>query len=603
MSGRVASTGSLLRELASAVRLVLRATPGWSALNLICAVLLSVLPVAALYLTKLTLDRVVAASAHGFHDVPLDVWRLVALAVGVLWAQTAVRTGAAFVSEMQGQRVSEHVQETIAEKSAQVDFSYYESPAYHNTLHQAQREAPYRPARIVGALAAALQSFLSVLAVGGIVLVSLRWPTVLLVALVAVPGLWLRMRHARALSVQQKALSPLERRLDYYAGLGSLPGSAKELRVYGLGGVFLQRVREAREVLFDRKLRFQRGRILGEVLAQGLACAAMAVAFGQMIQQTLAGVLSIGALVMSFQAFQRTINSVQELINALSQLYEHGLFMGRLTEFLGLPIQIIDPPAPLPFPTRLETGIRFEDVSFQYPGGESPVIRGLTLAIEAGQTVALVGENGAGKSTLIKLLCRLYDPVAGRITLDGTDLRSFRRQDLWAGMAVLFQDFGQYQTTVRDNLWFGDAAHPVDSHRAVEAAKQAGADAFIRELPHTYDQMLGTSFDGGRDLSGGQWQRLALSRVMLRAAPIIVLDEPTSALDAKAEHDLFTRFKSLTRGRTSLVISHRMSTARMADRIFYFEDGRITEAGSHDELLDADGSYARLFVAQASSFR
>ncbi len=604
MTGRLARTGTLLRELAAAVRLVLRATPGWSALNVVCAVFLSVLPVLALYLTKLTLDRVLAASAHGFREIPGDVWRLIFFAVGTVWAQGAVRTVAGFVSEMQGQRVSEAVQETIAEKSVQVDLSYYESPAYYNTLHQAQREAPSRPARIVSALAAALQSALSVLAVGGLVLLSLRWSTVLLVVAVAVPGLWLRMRHARALSVQQKALAPLERRLDYYGWLGSTPGHAKEIRVYGLGKVFLERVREARRTLFDRKLRLQRGRIFSDVLTQGFAAVAMAAAFSQMIRNTLAGTLSVGALVMGFQAFQRGVGGVQELVGALSQLYEHGLFMERLSEFLALQIKIVDPAAPLPFPARLQAGIRFEDVSFQYPGSATPVIQGLNLSIEAGQMVALVGENGAGKSTLIKLLCRLYEPTGGRITLDGTDLRCFRRQELWTGMAVLFQDFGQYQATVADNIWFGDCAGPAEQDRVRRAAARAGADEFIQNLPDAYGQMLGAFFEGGRDLSGGQWQRLALSRAMLRAtAPMVVLDEPTSALDVKAEHDLFTRFKSLTRGRTSLVISHRMSTVRMADRIFLFENGRIAEAGSHDELLDAGGSYARLFETQASNYR
>ena len=604
MTGRLARTSTLLRELVTAVRLVLRATPGWSALSAVCAVFLSVLPVLALYLTKLTLDRVVAVSAHGFQEIPPDIWRLILLAVGAVWAQGAVRTVAGFVSEMQGQRVSESVQETIAEKSVQVDLSYYESPAYYNTLHQAQREAPSRPARIVSALATALQSALSVLAVGGLVLLSLRWSTVLLVVAVAMPGLWLRMRHARALSVEQKALAPLERRLDYYGWLGSTPGNAKEIRVYGLGRVFLERVREARGTLFDRKLRFQRGRIFSDVLTQGFAAVAMAAAFSQMIRNTLLGALSIGALVMSFQAFQRVVSAMQELVNALSQLYEHSLFMERLSEFLALQIKIVDPPDPLPFPERLHTGVRFEDVCFQYPGSPTPVIEALNLTIEAGQMVALVGENGAGKSTLIKLLCRLYEPTGGRITLDGSDLRRFRRQDLWAGMAVLFQDFGQYQATVADNIWFGDCAAPVQEDRLQRAAGRAGADEFIRNLPDAYGQMLGAFFEGGRDLSGGQWQRLALSRAMMRTtAPIIVLDEPTSALDVKAEHDLFARFKSLTRGHTSLVISHRMSTVRMADRIFLFENGRIAEAGSHDELLDIGGSYARLFETQASSYR
>ena len=595
--------GALLRELVTAVRLVLKATPGWSALNALCAIVLSVLPLLALYLTKMTLDRVVAASTGGVHQLTHDIWLLILLAAGVIWLQLVVRTLAGFINEMQGQRVSEYVQEMIAAKSLQVDLSYYESPTYYNTLHQAQREAPFRPARIVATLAAAVQNLLSVVTVGSLVLFSLHWSVVLLLTLIAVPSLWLRMRHARALSAQQKKLSPLDRRLDYYGWLGSSPGAAKEIRLYGLGGVFLQRVRETRRLLFDERLLFQRQRIASEVLTQGCASVAIVAAFSQMISKTLAGALSIGALVMSFQAFQRVISSVQEFVNNLSQLYEHGIFMGRLSEFLNLQERITDPPEPVAFPTQLQQGIRFEAVTFSYPDSPIPVIENLNLCIEAGQMVALVGENGAGKSTLIKLLCRLYEPTSGRITFDDVDLKNFLRRDLWAGMAVLFQDFGQYQATVTDNIWFGNCAQPAAPENLVRAAEEAGADDFIRQLPNAYGQMLGAYFQGGRDLSGGQWQRLALSRAMLRAASIVILDEPTSALDAKAEHDLFLRFKNLTLGRTSLVISHRMSTVRMADRIFYFENGRIAEAGSHDELLDAGGSYARLFETQASSYR
>ena len=603
MLSRLAKGGSLLRELFGALQLVLRATPGWSALSALCAVALSGLPLVTLYLTKLILDRVVSATVRGVHELPPELWRLVLLSAGVVWLQLVLRTLAGTVGELQGQRVSEYVQELMAAKSLQVDLSYYESPAYYNTLHQAQREAPYRPAHIVTALTAAIQNGLTLLTVGGLVLLSLHWTVMILVALVAVPGLWLRMRHARALSAEQKRNAPLERRLDYYAWLGSTPGPAKETRVQNLGHIFFRRVQEARKVLFERRVLFQRQRMLSEVLTQGCGASAVVVAFTQLIGKTLRGVFSMGDLVMTLQAFQRMISAVQEMVSSVSQLYEHGIFMGRLREFLALQQRISDPADPLPFPERLQEGIRFEGVSFQYPGSTTPVVENLDLFIEAGKMVALVGENGAGKSTLIKLLCRLYEPTAGRITFDGIDLRHFRRQEIWDKMSVLFQDYGQYQATVSDNIWFGDCTQPAEAERLREAAVQAGADEFIQGLPNAYDQMLGALFEGGRDLSGGQWQRLALSRAMLRSTPVIVLDEPTSAMDAMAEHDLFLRFRNLTANRTSLVISHRMSTVRMADHIFYFEYGRITETGSHDELLTAGGAYAQLFETQAKSYR
>jgi ATP-binding cassette subfamily B protein len=291
------------------------------------------------------------------------------------------------------------------------------------------------------------------------------------------------------------------------------------------------------------------------------------------------------------------------LLDGLAGLYEDNLFLSDFTRFLQLRPKVVDSVSPRPFPRPLQQGIAFEGVSFRYPGTEMDVLKDISLQIRPGEHVALVGENGSGKTTLVKLLCRLYDPTSGTVRFDGTDLRELRVNDLRDELAVVFQDYARYHLTARENIWLGNVALPPESPRIEEAAHRTGADAVIAALPEGYETQLGRQFEKGAELSIGQWQKVALARAFLRDTQIIVLDEPTAALDPKAEAAVFEQFHALAKGRTAILISHRLSTVRMADRILVMVDGRIAEAGAHAELLERDGVYAELFQTQARPYR
>lgn len=593
---------ALVRNLIEATTLVFRISPKWSCLSIAITVTASLLPLVVFYGTKQLVDLVVAA-VHAQKAVAPSAWFWIAATAAAGWATFALRSLASYVTEAQGGEVSAHIQEQIAQKSASVDLAYYETPEYFDTLHRAQFEAATRPTRVVGALIATAQAVLSLGAILGLIVIVLRWDVLLLVAAVIGPGLWLRFHNVSAHYRWHKAQVKNERKLEYYNWLGSTASYAKEIRLFGLSGILRGRAGALRSALHRDRLRLARNRNLAEVATQGCAAGAVVVALAHMVHRAASGEMSVGGMVISLQAFQRAMSLVGELVGGISQLYEHGLFVGRLSQFLNLEEKIVEPANPVAFPNKLREGIVFEHVTFRYPSSGKLVLDDFSLKIRTGRMVALVGENGAGKSTLIKLLCRLYQPSSGRITIDGIDLREFARADLWRHISALFQDFGQFYSTVADSIWFGECDHPPDVEAIREAAKRAGAASFIHHFPAQYEQMLGTFFEGGTDLSGGQWQKIALSRAFYRDAPIIILDEPTSALDPKAEHDLFLRFKSLTKAKTSLVISHRLSTVRMADEIYCLENGKIIEVGSHEELLAAGGNYARLFETQAESYR
>jgi ATP-binding cassette subfamily B protein len=306
---------------------------------------------------------------------------------------------------------------------------------------------------------------------------------------------------------------------------------------------------------------------------------------------------------MYFQAFQRGQALLREMFSSLVSLYGNSLFLSNLYEFLDLKRTIAEPLHPKAFPKPLKIGIQFDRVQFRYPGSSRPLLEDISLTIRAGETIALVGENGAGKTSLIKLLCRLYDPTSGRITVDGIDLRQFQTTDLRREISVVFQDYAHYNLTARENIGFGNVNQLFHDDEIRLAAQKAGADEAIAALPYSYDTILGKQFEQGEELSIGEWQKVALARAFLRQAQILVLDEPTSALDAIAEHQVFEQFRQLTQGKTAILISHRLSSVKLADRIYVLQDGRIVESGTHNELIRRNGSYAHLFETQAQYYR
>jgi ATP-binding cassette subfamily B protein len=319
--------------------------------------------------------------------------------------------------------------------------------------------------------------------------------------------------------------------------------------------------------------------------------------------RTMNGLLGMGDLVMYFQAIQRGYSSIQTLGQGISALYESNLFLSNLYEFLALPRKIHNPPKPKAIPIPMKSGLVFDNVSYSYAGADHSVVQDISFSIQPGEHIALVGKNGAGKSTLVKLFCRLYDPTKGRITLDGVDIRDFDLTELRAQISVIFQDFIHYHMSVQDNIRFGTSSRSLDFEQIEMAAEQAGASEVIARLPQGYQTMLGKLFEGGEELSIGEWQKIALARAFLRQSQILVLDEPTSAMDAKAEAELFERFHALAKDRMAILISHRLSTVKMVDRIYLLDQGHIVEWGTHDELMKRKGPYSELFEMQARGYR
>ena len=375
------------------------------------------------------------------------------------------------------------------------------------------------------------------------------------------------------------------------------------MRLFGLGPLFQGRSRALRTTLRQSRLKIAARRALQDGVAQTCATAAVFGSFAYLAFGAVAGTITLGTMIMYYQAFQRGQSVLQDLLSSLGELYENNLFLTNLYEFLDLVPRLPEPEVPVAVPSPMQQGLILEDVVFGYAGGTENVLDGVSMTLRPGETLALVGENGAGKSTLIKLLCRLYDPTAGRILLDGHDLRQYASEDLRQQIGVVFQDYVQYYLTARENIWLGNVELAPDSERLQAAACASGAEDVIQSLPQGYDTMIGSFFEGGRELSIGQWQKIAIARAFFRDAQIVILDEPTSALDAESEFEVFQRFKDLAQGKTALVISHRLSTVRMADRIVVLQRGRIVENGTHDYLIGLGGVYARLFELQAQQYR
>ena len=592
-----------VRHLGRASRLVWQTTRGWTIASAALFLMQGVLPLVSLYLMKLLIDAISAGIRAADTSIAFD---RVALLIGLtgVTALITVLCGSlsGFISQAQSEAITDRVSDMLHAKSVEIDLDYYENPRYLDTLHRAQQEAPFLPTRIVTGLVQAGQNSVSLLAMAGLLL-SFHWGVAVILFAAVFPGILVRLKHSGVMYRWQRRQTPAERQSWYYHWMLTGDIHAKEIRLFDLGALFIGRFRKLRKRLMHERIEILKKRSVADCGAQTLATIAVFGSYAFIAYRTLHGVISLGDWVMYTQAFQRGQAFIQQLLGGLAGLYEDSLFLTNFFEFLDLQPKIVSLPHPVAVPRPMKAGIVFDHVSFHYPGGERKALEDISLTIHAGEHVAIVGENGAGKTTLVKLLCRLYDPSGGAITIDGADLRQVDPKALRSEISVILQDYVRYQATARENIWFGDIELPSEDRRIIEAARQSGADRVITGLPQGYETILGKWFENGEELSIGEWQKVALARAFLRTSQVIVLDEPTSSLDAGAEYEIFQKFRQLAEGRTAILISHRFSTVRMAERIFVLEDGRIIDSGTHNELVRRGGMYARLFESQARYYR
>jgi ATP-binding cassette subfamily B protein len=592
------SRGRLLRR---AVTTVFRSSPFLAVANMVLLLLQGLLPVAALYLLKLTVDSL-EGTIGGSEPVPFGHLALLVALMGAAALLTALaRSLSGLVGDAQSRIVTDRMQDVLHERSVTVDLAYYEDSRFFDTLHRAQAEAPYRPTSIVNGLLRSVQDLVTLLAMAGLLL-TFHWALSLVLVAASLPGVLVRMSYARRLWNWQRDRTETERRSWYRHWLLTSADHAKELRLFGLGGFFREQYRDLREALRHEMFGMARKRAAAEFAAQGSATLMVYGSFAFMAYRAWQGEITVGDLVMYFQAFQRGLSSLRGLLGSLAGLYEDSLFLSNLYEFLDLEPSVVSPPSPVPFPDPVREGISFSGVSFAYPGSSREVLRGLDLEVAPGETMALVGTNGSGKTTLVKLLCRLYDPDDGRIAVDGIPLRDFSLPDLRSRVSVVFQDFARYQMTLAENIALGDIGAAGDSRRTREAAGQAGIEDLVSGLPAGFDTQLGRWFAGGVELSTGEWQKVAFARAMFRDARIVILDEPTASLDAGSEREVFRRWRELATPRTALLISHRFSSVKIADRIAVLDGGRIAECGTHAELMRTDGIYREMYSLSAEAY-
>lgn len=593
---------SLLSNFRQALRFVWESSPRWTLANIALLLIQGLLPLATLYLIKLLVDEVSAGLAQSELGVSLDgIVYLMMWMGGIALLSAFCSTLAGLVTRGQAQIVTDHMHAILHKKSVEVDLEYYENSRYYDTLHRAQQEAPHRPTAILNSLLQVGQNGVSLVAMAGL-LWWFHWAVLPVLLLAAFPELLVRLRFANKFFAWQRGRTPFERKAWYLNWMLTRDTHAKEVRLFDLGPRFRQWFSDIRRTLRYERLDLEKRQALAILGAQGVATLGVFGVYFFVAYRTVHGFLTLGDLVMYFQAIQRGAGFLQGFGTSLSRLYESNLFLGNLEEFLHVKSRIVVPAIPRSVPRPLETGLVFDHVTFRYPEEERIAINDMSFVVRPGEHVALVGANGAGKTTLVKLLCRLYDPKSGRISLDGVDVREFAVSDLRKEVSVIFQDFAKYFMTARENIGLG-VTTPHDLAAVIAAAQQSGADEVISRLPQGYDSMLGKWFEGGKELSIGEWQKVALARAFLRDSQILILDEPTSAMDAKAEADLFERFHELTRGRMAILISHRLSTVKMADRIYVIDQGRIVECGTHEELVLHKGTYADLFETQAQYYK
>jgi ATP-binding cassette subfamily B protein len=593
-----------LRNTPEAFRLVRAASRSGALVGVGLTLVAAFLPAGQAWAGKLIIDAIVDATRQGM-DTVTGLWYVgpyLALEFALVLIGSVTGQVRALYDRILQSQLTNHVNSLIVNKAISLDLQFFEDPVFYDTLQNARRQADSSALSIVNSTLQMAQQVITLVSLVALLVRFSPWLAVI-VFVSAIPAFLSQSQYAERAFRAVSRRAPEARLLNYLEMLLTGNDTVKEIKLFGLGQPLLKRYQAlfTQFYLQDRAIA-ERRTIAG--LAWGmLANLAYYGSYAWIVVRAVAGLITLGDMTMFLAIFRQSQSSIRSLLDGVNRLYESNLYLDNLMTYLRLQPLLVNRPNALTAPAPILHGIEFKNVSFRYPGSDVYVLRDINLHIRAGERIALVGLNGAGKTTLIKLLTRLYDPTEGQVLLDGVDLREYDLTSLHQRFGVIFQDFVRYQFSVRENIAFGQVDALDDLARIKDAADRGGASPIIAKMAQGYDTILGRRWEKGQELSGGQWQKIALARAFMRKAEVLVLDEPTSALDAEAEYEVFRRFGELVEGRTAVLISHRFSTVRMADRIVVLSAGKIIELGSHAELIAGDGAYARLFNLQAEGYR
>ncbi|MCX2479577.1 ABC transporter ATP-binding protein [Pedobacter sp. MC2016-15] len=581
------------------IRLIWDATKEWTSISIFFIILESGLFFSSLYLLKALFDTL---SKHGVTDIKNEPEVIRAVIYATLSAifYSAIKAISVYITEKQAGKVSEYVDDKIHRSAIGLDLSFYESPEYFDILKRAKDMGNDKPNLIVSTMVDIAKNLLSLILIGSM-LIAIDWRLFPILALFVIPTMWVRISFADSQNTLRLIQTGLERRSTYLSSLLTSDIHAKEIRSFGLGHHIRKIYVKIRLDLLNARLKLSKERTHKELLTSMIATLGFFSCIAYIAIGSLHGKTSVGDITLFLVALPQSFNVMQSLSSGISTLYQNNIFVKSVFELFDLESSLKENPSPRSIPQDSQIDLELKNVSFIYPHAEENTLTDINIKMPAGKIIAVVGSNGAGKSTLIKLLCRLYDPTSGQITLNGSDIRDFSSFEYQQQICAVFQDFGKYNISVADNIRFGDIHHERSHRDVVEAANNSGANLFIDRFPAGYDTIMGRIFEDGHEVSIGQWQKLALARAFFSTSRFVVLDEATSALDATAEEELFDSFRERIGNRAALIISHRQSAVKHADYIYVLSEGRIAESGTHEELIQLKGVYYNLFNKNATT--
>jgi ATP-binding cassette, subfamily B, bacterial len=589
-----------LKNIPRVMKFVWEAAPAVVVGEAIARVAVALIPLSMLIVTRSIIDAIYAYKAHQT-PLPGFFWWLVALEFGLAGFAALVARLIDFCDTTLAERFMRHISITLMKHAANLDLLSYEDPVFYDKLERARAQSTDRVQTIKIAGRLIQEAITTISLAAGIFFYS---PWLLLALFVCVVPAFMGETHfaflTYSMSFQQ---TPARRELDYLRTVSGTKEGAKEVKLFGLAPFLVGRYSDVADRLYDQTVGVARRKLTVGSLLGLLGVAGYYGTYAFVIYQTVHGSLSIGKLTMLAGAIAAASTNIQAVFITFAEIANQALFMTDLLEFFDVRPKIQSNTGALAAPKRIQQGFEFKNVSFSYPGSSRVILKNVNFKLAPSERIAIVGENGQGKTTIVKLLTRLYDPTEGQILLDGRDLREYDLDSLWQQIGVIFQDFMRYEMTASANIAVGRIEERHNPFRIRAAANKSLAEQAIRKLPKGFDQVLGSRFEGAVDLSGGEWQKIAIARAYLRDAQLLILDEPTAALDARSEHEVFQRFSELTEGKMSLLISHRFSTVKMSNRILVLKGGEIAEQGPHDQLLKDGGHYAELFELQAANYR